>query len=401
MKADNTSSLVVLIDPLGPRKLSILRKKREENFKRIEEVKEQTEQESKVSTRTSPRKPSDGSIGIPRTITPSIVPDHSIIAGYNATMSDSDSVQLDNIKCRMPIKSAASPVSVDLKPPYSLPSPMATGDLDDSIQAHSVHKKLSFNPIPHDSACNSEIKAPTSNSVLAHCKSSISSDSKPPVSHLSKSVFKKSTPYTRTRQRHASNPSGPIAKPPAMPTRNTPCGKDASASHLPTSSCDISRTKRAVSMPVLTDNRNHRPSSNSKVNAANLNSVSKSIISRDSCQSAKLHKICHGSEDLRVKSSSEMNIKLDLRSQVKGHSSNSANRINTNNNALNKAKHSTIVRKVVKPRSGLRMKSTPFKRSVRQMENKLITKKQTVGLKRKLNSSVDETMSISKRLCTR
>jgi len=37
MKADNTSAIVVLIDPLGPRKLSILRKKREERMKEIAE----------------------------------------------------------------------------------------------------------------------------------------------------------------------------------------------------------------------------------------------------------------------------------------------------------------------------------------------------------------------------
>ncbi|KAL4224231.1 Protein phosphatase 1D [Mactra antiquata] len=35
MKADNTSAIVVLIDPLGPRKLSILRKKREERMREI------------------------------------------------------------------------------------------------------------------------------------------------------------------------------------------------------------------------------------------------------------------------------------------------------------------------------------------------------------------------------
>ena len=37
MKADNTSAIVVLIDPLGPRKLSILRRKREERMREIAE----------------------------------------------------------------------------------------------------------------------------------------------------------------------------------------------------------------------------------------------------------------------------------------------------------------------------------------------------------------------------
>ena len=32
MKADNISCIVVLIDPLGPSKLTLLRKRREENF---------------------------------------------------------------------------------------------------------------------------------------------------------------------------------------------------------------------------------------------------------------------------------------------------------------------------------------------------------------------------------
>lgn len=39
MKADNTSAIVVLIDPLGPRKLSILKKKREEKMKEVAERK--------------------------------------------------------------------------------------------------------------------------------------------------------------------------------------------------------------------------------------------------------------------------------------------------------------------------------------------------------------------------
>lgn len=39
MKADNTSAIVVLIDPLGPRKLSILKKKREDRIKQLAEAK--------------------------------------------------------------------------------------------------------------------------------------------------------------------------------------------------------------------------------------------------------------------------------------------------------------------------------------------------------------------------
>ncbi|XP_045171809.2 uncharacterized protein LOC123533902 [Mercenaria mercenaria] len=62
MKADNTSAIVVLIDPLGPRKLSILKKKREDRMKEIAQQKSHDNQvvmemlAAKESLTKSPKK---------------------------------------------------------------------------------------------------------------------------------------------------------------------------------------------------------------------------------------------------------------------------------------------------------------------------------------------------------
>ena len=66
MKADNTSCIVVLIDPLGPRKLSILKKKREEQMRLVAEKKGLDNKvasellSAKETLQKSPKKHKDG-----------------------------------------------------------------------------------------------------------------------------------------------------------------------------------------------------------------------------------------------------------------------------------------------------------------------------------------------------
>ncbi|XP_071179621.1 uncharacterized protein [Mytilus edulis] len=129
MRADNTSCVVVLIDPLGPRKLSLLKKEREENLRRIRESKEKQTIPVKMSTRSSPRKPlesdSDSGKNDVKKTSPKSAP---------------SSPRNDNVH-----KGVVSPVSTEKTRRMSVPNSMEF-DLDDSIQAASINKKLNFTP---------------------------------------------------------------------------------------------------------------------------------------------------------------------------------------------------------------------------------------------------------------
>lgn len=133
MRADNTSCVVVLIDPLGPRKLSLLKKEREENLRKIRENKEKFEKASKMATRSSPRK--------------SLETDSEIISLKNEIKKPSPksapcSPKKLNDNCH---KGVVSPVSSEKTRRMSVPNSMEF-DLDDSIQAANINKKLNFTP---------------------------------------------------------------------------------------------------------------------------------------------------------------------------------------------------------------------------------------------------------------
>jgi hypothetical protein len=123
MKADNTSCIVVLIDPLGPRKLSILKKKREECHQTI--VQEKSVPATPV--RTSPRK--QESATKPETV-------KSVKDDENKKKLSSSRNSTHNVTP----KTVVSPVSTEKSKRYSIPN-MGNSALDDSIQANSVHFK--------------------------------------------------------------------------------------------------------------------------------------------------------------------------------------------------------------------------------------------------------------------
>ncbi|KAK3598987.1 hypothetical protein CHS0354_024663 [Potamilus streckersoni] len=145
LKADNTSCMVVLIDPPGPRKLSILKKKREEYFlsnkakiNQEPSSKEATRQPSPIKEQKvpimsslSPTKMVVSSKGIPsKSGTPMVLSDIGL--GSNATTkgpAKSDHTKNSQLGCQLSLKGS-------------------TGDLDDSIQAVVVLQKMATTPLP-------------------------------------------------------------------------------------------------------------------------------------------------------------------------------------------------------------------------------------------------------------
>lgn len=125
MKADNTSCIVVLIDPLGPRKLSILKKKRDEFFQKANLEK------TVASPRVSPRK-------------------HDNAAKPEAIKSEKDeenkkksaTIRVNSHNVITP-KTVVSPISTEKSKRSSI-SPALNSELDDSVQANSVHFKAKF-----------------------------------------------------------------------------------------------------------------------------------------------------------------------------------------------------------------------------------------------------------------
>lgn len=129
MKADNTSCIVVLIDPLGPRKLSILKKKRDEFFQKANL--EKTIASSTVSPRVSPRKHDNAA-------KPEAV--KSVKEEENKKKSATSRVNSHNV---ITPKTVVSPISTEKSKRSSI-SPALNSELDDSVQANSVHFKAKF-----------------------------------------------------------------------------------------------------------------------------------------------------------------------------------------------------------------------------------------------------------------
>lgn len=128
MKADNTSAIVVLIDQLGPRKLSILKKKREEKMKEVAQRRSLDNQAvaellaAKESLTKSPKKEN----------TKNIVPP-PILQPPNTEISDTCKAHMalkEGVKMAKPCDKAVSAV---LK---------GSDSLDDSVQIRNSHLVL-------------------------------------------------------------------------------------------------------------------------------------------------------------------------------------------------------------------------------------------------------------------
>lgn len=193
MKADNTSAIVVLIDPLGPRKLSILKKRREERMKEVAEKRLSNKSVTDILAanetlqKTSPKK----------------VKDKAVISSVQMKPKP---VILDTCK------TVKEPASVK----HGHAVPCKTGvNLDDSIQLRNGHIA---SPLPK----NNDIKQPNkSTSVSCKNKSPASptnscdetsvstrmatrqSPQKSPLGHTSVSNSQSSVTHT-TNKPHAS-----------------------------------------------------------------------------------------------------------------------------------------------------------------------------------------------------
>ena len=156
MKADNTSCMVVLIDPLGPRKLSILKKKREEHLGKLKD-KKVTSPHKNISG--PDRHGSDLLTGIvstpshhpivppaPKSAPPKLGPKSpskdervwsDLDLGMNTTVASvmsgfTPSLTGEKLVCHKRLSM----------------TPGAENMLDDSIQASTVHSKTVLTPLP-------------------------------------------------------------------------------------------------------------------------------------------------------------------------------------------------------------------------------------------------------------
>lgn len=124
MKADNTSAIVVLIDPLGPRKLSILKKKREERMREIAQRRSLDNQAvtelltAKESMSKSPKKTNS----------------KSAVIGFD---SKHDNVQHPVVHSSLSANCSANLIKLGDKSINKVKD--STDNLDDSIQLRNAH----------------------------------------------------------------------------------------------------------------------------------------------------------------------------------------------------------------------------------------------------------------------
>ncbi|OWF55990.1 uncharacterized protein LOC110452869 [Mizuhopecten yessoensis] len=418
MKADNTSCVVVLIDSLGPRKLSILKRKREEHFKKLREMNVvNTElgrkliEGNKTGMRTSPRKSGEReeapcSIPLPSSQKAPVKGDKCQESGERSWKDMAEGVG-------MAVKSL---LSDDL----SL-SGGASPSLDDSVQAGSVNHRATFDPSPVG-PIDQEIEDRMNMSTISHnmptvdvspTKTTVVNTSNTQSSENRSLVLKKTFPVkflpcTRTRQRHSSSgnsgtshtrtPDAATVMQSIQKLQNT-C--DVMARDKKSASGALVRDKRAMSMPVLID---------SQLQSSNRLVAARDCI-KEGLRGAMKGIFNAGSGNLRVKTSSDLN-KAHLRrhshnqvQSAKGQSLRSSGKSNTNNSSqarhLPHAANSAVLRTATRLRSGLRLKSggvNKILRSAGQVENKKYVKLTRIaGTKRKADSPVD--MATVKRLC--
>ncbi|XP_060064593.1 protein phosphatase 1D-like [Ylistrum balloti] len=422
MKADNTSCVVVLIDPLGPRKLSILKKKREEHFKKVREMnarntelgKKLTE-DSKTGMRTSPRKSGE------KEEAASTIP----LPASQKVLAKGDKSQEDSGEKSW--KDMAEGVGVAVKSMLSGDrarqslSGSASPSLDDSVQAGSAHHRAAFDPSPAG-PIDQEIEDRMNMSTISHNMPTVDvSPTKAAVVNtsntksfenqslvLKKTLPAKFLPCTRTRQRHSSSGNSGTSHARMPDTTNViqsvqkmqnTC--DVMARDKKSASTVLTKEKRAMSMPVLIDSQ--LQSSNRIVSAREC--------IKEGLRGAMKGIFNAGSSNLKVKTSSDLNkahVRRHSHHQVqstKGQTLRSSGKSDTNNSSharpLPHSTNSTMLRMATRLRSGLRLKSggvSKILRSTGQVENKKFVKRtRLAGTKRKADSPVD--IATVKRLC--
>lgn len=423
MKADNTSCVVVLIDPLGPRKLSILKKKREEHFKKVKELNaintelgKKLAEGNKSSIRTSPRKSGE------KEEAPSSVP-----LPANKVIPAKADKSAEECSEKKAWKNMAEGVGMAVKSlltgdrtRQSL-SAGASPSLDDSIQASSAHQRTTSNPSPAG-RIDQEIEDRMNMSTISHnmptvdvspTKTAVVNTSNTKSSENKSLVLKKTLPakvlpYTRTRQRHlssgnsaTSNNRMPDAASVMQSLQKMQDTCDVMARDKKSASGGLIREKRAMSMPVLID---------SQMQSSNRILAARDCI-KEGLRGAMKGILNAGSANLRVKTSSDLN-KPHMRrhshhvQSTKVQSLRSGGKSNLNNSSqtrhLPQSTNSAVLRMATRLRSGLRLKSGSVNkillRSAGQVENKKFVKRTRIaGTKRKAESPVD--IATVKRLC--
>ncbi|KAK6191511.1 hypothetical protein SNE40_003178 [Patella caerulea] len=136
LRADNTSSIVVFIDPLGPSRLTILRKKREEHFSKIQGYKSADKEKFSTSvnddsfnSKESPATPNcePRPVILPNSAPPKLVP-HK---GDNCILSKSSNESHSNLD-------AAEKGNIKRARKLSLFPQIINSEMNDSIQAGSA-----------------------------------------------------------------------------------------------------------------------------------------------------------------------------------------------------------------------------------------------------------------------
>lgn len=238
MKADNTSAIVVLIDPLGPRKLSILRKKREEKMKELAERRVSCSKSvtdlliaNETLNKSSPKK----------------VKDKAVI---NSIQNKARPVILDTCKVGKDSGSAAMSATSGQHADVPGKESNVTVNLDDSIQLRNGHI---VTPIHHDAKHVNH--ASKSTPVANKNKSSVQAASSEETVVSTRMATRHSPQKSPLSQNSVSNSQSSVPHVSGRPSMQSRLGGQSSASQgdqncLQPSKCTLENVKNTVTSKV-------------------------------------------------------------------------------------------------------------------------------------------------------
>ena len=361
MRADNTSCIVVLIDPLGPRKLSILRKLREENLKKQSETSKMKD-EPKHATRSSPRKSHEA---VKKESENAEVKSHppkseSVVSSavHNATARRKTMNDVD-LGMGLMASQVVSPVCGEKR--HSLPGNQ-DADLDDSIQATSAHRKISQTP-------NSEL-----------------------LSNLSNTGISKNMSHKRTRHQSGSAVMSNLALSNRISRQHNtlisePCKKETFTASALKDLSILTDSLRPSSYRVSSADRIKHPTTSAACSFKDVQNI-----------------VCHNrmrsrSGDVHSVALEKRNVDKDIKKNLKYEKFDAPSQNLRKPHIL---AHSDI-KKGLNLSSKLRNKAK--RRSLRcrgQLENKMIMSKKSAALKRKRESTFGmEGVPVTKKACRR
>lgn len=384
MKADNTSAIVVLIDPLGPRKLSILKKKREETFRKLREAR--AAEASKVNTRSSPRKSNDNT---PEPSSPKI---SSKVHAAKVEKNQKHQIE-EELGISVGMKTAISPISLEKMRRRSIPGQLDT-ELDDSIQATSVHKNLfsdmaRIKPADHNVT---HVPKSTKNSENAHSSSNKHTDnSKLVKDEKSSTVVSPRKVSSCSRTEETSTVVG------SSPRKLSPCTRTRLRSHS-------GDTSNHVDANVLQDNKTTKEQTNIHITKINVHHVLK--------DSQKIHQLNseHDGETSSLKDMKNIITVTEEKAELRLKSSTDLNRnpkphLNSNRDSFSDSPSKNLRRTSLKglsdvknnQRTSARLRKVKQNHKRRGENSRFITRTRFGAQKRKLETHDD--IPASKRVC--